>query len=80
MLQDGDETLLTFQALDQPGYRIQAGQGMQRAAVMTGRKVGGTCHRQGRGRQHRLSRCSGSEFLQCTIQDFGWGCFLDELD
>ena len=80
MLQNGDETLLAFQAANQFGYGIKSGEGMQRAAVMARGKVGRSRHRQSRRGQHGLGRHSGSVFFERTIDDFSWQRFLDELD
>ena len=80
MLEDGQEAVLAFQPPDQIGDRVQAGERMQRAAVMAGRQVGGAHHRERRGGQHGLGGDSGTQFFQRAVQDFGGWRLLDELD
>ena len=80
VLQHRDKTLLALQALDQLRHRVQACQGVQRAAVVTRRHFGGARHREGRGCQHGLRRYPGTQLVQGTIQNLTRRRFLDKLD
>ena len=80
VLQDRQKPLLAFQPADQLRYCVQACQGMQRAAVMAWRQVGGARHGEGGGRQHGLRRHPRTQLVQGAIQDFVAGRCLDELD
>jgi hypothetical protein len=80
VLQHGKELVLALQAAHQLPDRIQAGDRMQRTAVMAGGQVGGTGHRERRSRQQRLDRRAGAKLLQGAIQDFAARGFLNELN
>ncbi|MGA3000124.1 MAG: hypothetical protein ABSE20_00220 [Acetobacteraceae bacterium] len=80
VLQDGKEFVLTFQAAHQLPDRIQAGDRMQRTAMMAGRQVGGTGHRQSRGGQQLLDRHTRAQLFEGAVEDFGARGFLNELN
>jgi hypothetical protein len=79
VLQHRDEFLLALQPLDQLGHRIEPRQRVQRAAVMTGRHLGGAGHRQRRGRQHRRDRDPGAQLVQSAIDDLLRRRLFDKL-
>ena len=60
MLQDRQITLLALEPLDELCDGIEAGQGVQRAAMMAGRHFGRARDRQRRGHQHRRDRHPGA--------------------
>ena len=80
VLEDGQEAVLALQAPDQVGDRIQAGERMQRAAVMAGRAGRRSGHRQRRGGQHGLRRDAGAQLVQGAVENLAGGRLLDELD
>ena len=80
MLQDRQITLLALEPLDELGDGIEAGQGVQRAAVMAGRHFGRARDRQRRGHQHRRDRHPGAQFLQRAVEDLDGRRILDELN
>ncbi len=80
VLQHRQKALFAFQSLDRLRNRVEPCQGVQRAAVMTGRHFGGAGHRQGRGRQHGLRGYPRTQLVQCAIQNLRGGRILDKLD
>src|SRR5262249_62062090 len=53
---------------------------MQGPAVVTGRKVGGTHHRERGSGQHSLGSDAGAKLLQCAVKDLSRGRHFDEFD
>src|SRR5258708_18293161 len=59
---------------------MEGGEGVEGSAMMAWGQVGGTGHREGRGRQQRLDRHAGPKLLEGAIEDFAARGFLNELD
>ena len=66
--------------LDQVSDRVQAGERMQRAAMMAGRQVGRTHHRERRSRQHGSGSTPARSFASVRSRISAGGRRLDELD
>src|SRR5215813_10087772 len=80
VLKDWEEAVLAVQPPDQLGDRVQASERVQRPAVVTGRKVGGTHHRERGSGQHGLGSDAVAQLLQCAVKDLSRGRFFDEFD
>src|SRR5215471_3684406 len=80
VLKDGEEAVLAVQPPDQLGDRVQASERMQRPAVVTGGKIGGTHHRERGGCQHGLGSNAVAQLLQYPVKDLSRGRLFDELD
>ena len=80
VLEDRQEAVLAVQPPDQVGDGVQAGERMQRAAMVAGREIGGADHGERRGGQHCVGGDAGPQLFQRAVQDFAGGRLLDELD
>ena len=82
VLHDRDEPVFVglVQPPDQVRQGIEAGQRVQRAAVMAGRQVGGARHRERRCFQHHPGRHAFAQLGERAVDDLARRRILDELD
>jgi hypothetical protein len=79
VLDHGQHGVLAGQARRDVAHGVQPGQRVERAAVVTGRQIRGTHHRQRRGQQHVLHGGTGGELVVGRRHDALGSRVLDEL-